>query len=156
MEPASLKSFHKPCLRVARKCQALSCSTSTTRLMAVLIRKLCLSRLWLRLHRASTRKQHYQNLCLRKTLIASSSCPSFTKTSGRCTRIKWLASGPLTKLTSAKIRRTGKSFLLMSSTSLSMCLPFLQPVMVLCSKIWPNASAQKFRCLRQGASTDSR
>lgn len=152
----SPKSFRKQCPKVARKCPAPSCLTSTTQLMAVLIRKLCLNRLWLRLHRASTRKQPYQNLFLRKTLIGSSSCPSFTKTSGRCIRIKWLASGPLMKLTSAKIRRTGKSFLLMSSTSLSTCLPFSQQVMELCSKIWPNASAQKFRCLKRGASTDSR
>lgn len=106
--------------------------------------------------RANTLKLHYLNLCWKKIRIVSLFCPSSTRTSGRCTKTKWLASGPSMKLTWAKTPKTGRNSHLMSNTLSNMYLPFLRHQMVSFLRILPKDSALRFKCLKLAASTASK
>ena len=139
---------------------APNCSTSTTQDMAGLALRSLLPRMLLPPRSAPSMahrlKKSFPSHCLRRTPIALLSYPSSIMISGRCTRIRWPASGLSTRLISVRTSRTGRTSKRTSSISSSMSLPSSQPQMASYSRTSPSASLQKSKSLRHAASTASR
>ena len=92
----------------------------------------------------------------RKIRTASLSFPSSTKTSGRCTKIRWLVSGLSMRSISVRTQKTGRSSLRTSSTSSNTYSRSSQLVMVLCLKTLRRDSAQRYKFQKPAAFTVSK